>query len=66
MSNGVITKPILDEISLKNVFLQREDNLLGGDDNLTVFFEVAESLYTTIDITFDLPINISYAPLDSS
>ena len=66
MSNRVITKPILDEISLKNVFLQREDNLLGGDDNLTVFFEVGESLYTTIDITFDLPINISYAPLDSS
>lgn len=64
--NGVVTQPLLDGIEIKNVFLQREDNFLGGDDNLTVLFEIGETLQTNIAITFDLPLNVSFAPVTSS
>jgi len=66
VNTGVIARPLLDQINLKNVFLQREDNLLGGDDNLTVFFEVAEALQTNIAVTLDLPLNVSFAPITTS
>ncbi len=66
VDTGVIARPLLDQINLKNVFLQREDNLLGGDDNLTVFFEVAEALQTSIAVTLDLPLNVSFAPITTS
>jgi hypothetical protein len=66
VNSGVVAKPLIDEIGLKNVLIQREDNLLGGDDNLTVFFEVAEALQTNIAITLDLPVNISFVPLTTS
>jgi hypothetical protein len=34
---GIIVRPPLDEIVLTNVFFNKERNILGSDDNITVF-----------------------------
>jgi hypothetical protein len=34
--SGVVIQPLLDEVSMVDVFLMREKNILGADDNITV------------------------------
>jgi hypothetical protein len=34
--SDVVIQPLLDEVSMMDVFLMREKNILGADDNITV------------------------------
>jgi hypothetical protein len=63
---GIVVRPPLDEITLPNVFLIRERNILGSDDNVTVFMEVPPNLPATVTATFAFPFNTTFPPIYSS
>jgi hypothetical protein len=50
---------------MENVFLIRERNILGSDDNVTVFMDVPPNLPGIVKMTFSFPFNTTFPPINS-
>lgn len=50
---------------MDNVFLMRERNVLGSDDNITMAMTVPPNLPSSVRITFTFPFNTTFQPLNA-
>ena len=56
----IVITPKLDEITMDNVFLMRDRNVLGSDDNITMAMTVPPNLPSSVRITFTFPFNTTF------
>jgi hypothetical protein len=54
----------LDEVLMQNVFMLRDINILGSDDNITIYMTVPEKMPGIVRFAFNFPFNTGFAPIN--
>lgn len=51
---------------MENVFMLRDKNILGADDNMTVYMTIPDKMPVIVKFAFTFPFNTAFAPTNNA